>query len=75
MCFRLLISRIFGMGAPFVAELNAYYPRLDCLVLGALALAAGVLNAIFLPETTGRKTPESVQDVLDLFKKAPREVK
>jgi len=53
------VARIGAMLAPFVPLLNSYYEPLPLLLFGSVSFAAGLL-ALFLPETLGRKLPDTV---------------
>jgi MFS transporter, OCT family, solute carrier family 22 (organic cation transporter), member 4/5 len=58
-------SRFVGLAAPFVPLLAIFSQILPLLVFGVFAFMAGML-AIFLPETLGRKLPDTIQDAEDI---------
>ena len=58
-----MVSRIFGMAAPFVASLGKFWSPLPMLVLGIPALVCGWLT-ILLPETAGKDLVE-IKDVIE----------
>lgn len=62
-------ARTGGIVCNFILMLGDIAPGLHFGVLGLLALTSGLLN-ITLPETLGRPTPETVEDVL-AFKAGP----
>ena len=45
--------------------------RLPFIVLGGSALLGGVFALLNLPETLGKKLPETMEEALDLGKKKP----
>ena len=45
--------------------------RLPFIVLGGSALLGGLFALLNLPETLGKKLPETMQEALDLGKKKP----
>ena len=45
--------------------------RLPFIVLGGSALLGGIFALLNLPETLGKKLPETMQEALDLGKKKP----
>ena len=53
-----MVARIFGMAAPFIAQLNKIWAPLPMLVLGVPALLCGWL-AVKLPETAGKDLTEN----------------
>ena len=56
-------ARAGGIVAPFIVLLDDYYPYLQFTIFGILALSSGLLN-LLLPETQGRKLPDSVSQVV-----------
>ena len=61
-----LCGRIGGIIAPFIAYSSVVWTPLPLIIMGAGALAGGVLVFIFLPETLGKKLPETMEDALHL---------
>ena len=61
-----LCGRIGGIIAPQIAMLSTVWPPLPLFVMGAGSLIGGVLVFIFLPETLGKKLPDSMQEALNL---------
>ncbi|XP_049783521.1 organic cation transporter protein isoform X2 [Schistocerca cancellata] len=59
------ISRLGAMVAPFVPLLGTYVEPLPLLLFGVVSLLAGVLS-LLLPETLGRKLPDTVEDAQNL---------
>lgn len=55
-------ARIGGIFAPIVLELKDIWGSLPLLVFGVLSVLAGLL-ALFLPETSGRPLPQTLEDV------------
>ena len=47
--------------------------RLPFVVLGGSALLGGIFALLNLPETLGKKLPETMEEALNLNKKAPKE--
>ena len=45
--------------------------RLPFIVLGGSALLGGIFALLNLPETLGKKLPETMEEALDLGKKKP----
>ncbi|KNC32287.1 Organic cation transporter protein [Lucilia cuprina] len=60
-------ARFGAMLAPFVPLLGLYYEALPLLLFGALSLSAGIL-ALLLPETFGKKLPDTVSEAKQLGK-------
>ena len=56
-------ARVGGIIAPFIVLLGDAHSNLQFTVFGLLSLTAGVFN-LWLPETQGRKLPDSVNDML-----------
>jgi OCT family organic cation transporter-like MFS transporter 4/5 len=61
------ISRVFGMSAPFVAQLSMYWQPLPMLVLGIPSLISAFL-VFFIPETKNRELPQTMNDSVKLDK-------
>lgn len=55
------MSRFGALLAPFVPMLGIYAEPLPMLLFGGIAIFAGLL-ALKLPETLGRKLPETVKE-------------
>ncbi|KAM7345221.1 organic cation transporter protein isoform 2-T5 [Cochliomyia hominivorax] len=60
-------ARFGAMLAPFVPLLGHYYEALPLLLFGAVSLSAGLL-ALLLPETFGKKLPDTVAEAKQLGK-------
>ncbi|CAB4069274.1 SLC22A4_5 [Lepeophtheirus salmonis] len=58
------IARLFGMSAAFIGALAVYWQPLPLLIIGIPTLIAG-LSAFFLPETSGKNLPQTIQKVQD----------
>ncbi|KAH1017518.1 organic cation transporter protein isoform X2 [Dendroctonus ponderosae] len=58
-------ARVGALLAPFVPLLGVYFKALPMLMFGGLAIAAGLL-ALKLPETYGKKLPETVLEAIRL---------
>ena len=57
-----VFARVGGMVAPFVGSLDKVVnPSFPIVVFGLTAFAAGVLS-LFLPETMGRKLPDTIEE-------------
>ena len=61
-----LCGRIGGIIAPQIAMLNTVWAPLPLFVMGAGSLIGGLLVFFFLPETLGKKLPDSMQEALNL---------
>jgi len=61
-----LCGRIGGIIAPQIAMLNTVWTPLPLLVMGAGSFVGGLLVFVFLPETLGKKLPDSMQEALNL---------
>ena len=59
------ISRVFGLVAPFVARLAAYWSPLPMLILGVPSLFSACL-VYFLPETKYIELPATMKDADEL---------
>lgn len=59
------IARFGALLAPFVPLLGQYVPPLPMILFGVVATSAAVL-AFKLPETFGKKLPESAEDAINL---------
>ena len=46
--------------------LDKVWSGLPLLVLGVLALLAGILVFLFLPETKGKNLPETMEEAIDI---------
>ncbi|XP_031633751.1 organic cation transporter protein [Contarinia nasturtii] len=55
------VARLGALVAPFVPLLSNYYRPLPLLLFGAVSLLAGLL-ALLLPETFGRKLPDTAEE-------------
>ncbi|ESO88919.1 hypothetical protein LOTGIDRAFT_153985 [Lottia gigantea] len=55
-------ARIGGILVPTMLELKSVWVPLPLVVFGGLSIGAGLL-ALFLPETTGRPLPQTIEDV------------
>ena len=53
-----------GIVAPFIVLLGDYYPNLQFTIFGSLTFISGLLN-LRLPETLGKKLPETVCELLE----------
>jgi OCT family organic cation transporter-like MFS transporter 4/5 len=58
-------SRFGAILAPFVPLLKFVFEFLPLLIFGVFAFIAGIL-AMLLPETLGRKLPDSIEDAESL---------
>lgn len=56
-----MVSRLTGMLAPYVNDLDRIWPPLPLVVYGTLALSAGILS-LMLPETLNKPTLETIAD-------------
>ena len=56
-------ARLGGIMAPFIVLLGEYHPNLQFTVFGLLSLSAGLIN-LKLPETRGKKLPDSVREMV-----------
>jgi len=63
-----LCGRIGGILAPQIASLSSVYTPLPLIIMGSGSLVGGILVYLFLPETLGKKLPESMDDALQLGK-------
>ena len=61
-----LCGRIGGILAPQIAMLSTVWDPLPLLVMGTGSFIGGILVFIFLPETLGKKLPDSMQEALNL---------
>jgi len=61
-----LCGRVGGIIAPQIAMLSTVWAPLPLLVMGAGSFLGGILVFIFLPETLGKKLPDSMQEALNL---------
>lgn len=61
-----LFARLGGMVAPYVGSLGKYVdPVLPIVIFGLTAFIAGIL-ALFLPETQGKKLPDTIEEGEDM---------
>lgn len=60
-------SRFGALLAPFVPLLKFLFEFLPLLVFGVVAFIAGIL-AKFLPETLGRKLPDTIEEAENIGK-------
>ena len=58
-----VIGRVGGIMAPFIVLLGDYHPNLQFTVFGILSLSSGLIN-LRLPETKGKKLPDSVKEMV-----------
>lgn len=56
------IGRLGGFLAPYVVDMNFMGDNTPVAICGAIALVSGIL-ALDLPETKGKKLPETINDV------------
>ena len=56
-------AKVGGIVAPFIVLLGDYYPNTQFTILGILTLSSGLSN-LRLPETMGRKLPDSVREIV-----------
>lgn len=61
------VARIGAMVAPFVPLLGNYMKALPLLLFGIVSLIGGLL-ALLLPETFGRRLPETVEEAENIHK-------
>ena len=54
-------ARLGGILCPYINMLSDLRRPLPLIIYGALAFTAGILS-LFLPETLGRKLPETIRD-------------
>ncbi|KAL3283639.1 hypothetical protein HHI36_006778 [Cryptolaemus montrouzieri] len=59
------IARVGAILAPFIPLLGVYMNSLPSILFGAVAISAGLI-ALKLPETVGRKLPETAKEATDL---------
>ncbi|CAH1801212.1 unnamed protein product [Owenia fusiformis] len=64
-------ARVGGVCAPFLMYLNVFHGNLSNIILGALAVLAGLLVFI-LPETRGKPLPETIDDAENFRRKHPK---
>jgi len=63
-----LCGRIGGILAPQIALLSSVYTPLPLIIMGSGSLLGGILVIMFLPETLGKRLPETMEEALDLGK-------
>jgi hypothetical protein len=56
-------ARVGGYHGPFIELLDDYHPNLQFTVFGLLSLSSGLIN-LKLPETKGKKLPDSVREMV-----------
>ena len=56
-----MAARIGGIVAPLILIMGDYWYPLPYIIFGSSSIIAGVL-VVFLPETKGRKLPETIED-------------
>ncbi|XP_030851380.1 organic cation transporter protein [Strongylocentrotus purpuratus] len=56
-----MASRVAGMISPLIILLGDYWKPLPFLIFGISSILAGIL-ALFLPETKGRRVPETIEE-------------
>ncbi|XP_078666051.1 organic cation transporter protein-like isoform X2 [Branchiostoma floridae x Branchiostoma belcheri] len=61
-------ARVGGMVAPFVNLLGRHWAPMPYVIFGGASIAAGLL-ALLLPETVGRKLPETIEEAESIGKK------
>jgi len=59
-------ARVGGIMAPFIVLLGDHHPNLQFTVFGILSLSSGLIN-LKLPETMGKRLPDSVKDMIKSF--------
>ena len=59
-----MCARIGGMLAPQILELSRIWGPLPLILFGGLSVLAGGL-ALFLPETSGKPLPQTIEDATD----------
>lgn len=59
------LARIGGILAPSVAELGVKHPQAPFLIFGFATILGG-LGAFLLPETNGKKLPDTVQEAVEM---------
>eukprot|EP00092_Neocalanus_flemingeri_P029516 GFUD01032052.1.p1 GENE.GFUD01032052.1~~GFUD01032052.1.p1 ORF type:complete len:317 (-),score=69.35 GFUD01032052.1:68-1018(-) len=63
-----LCGRVGGILAPQIASLSSVWLPLPLLIMGSGALIGGVLVFMFLPETLGKRLPDTMKEALNLGK-------
>jgi len=63
-----LCGRIGGIIAPQIESLSSVNTPLPLVIMGSCSLFGGILVYMFLPETLGKKLPETMHDALQLGK-------
>ncbi|OWF50932.1 Organic cation transporter protein [Mizuhopecten yessoensis] len=66
-----MCARIGGMLAPQILELQNVWGPLSMLLFGSMAAIAGCI-ALFLPETSGRQLPQTIEEALSNRSKSVR---
>lgn len=61
------IARIGCILAPFLSDLDNTVPTLSFVILGIIALTAGIAWYRFVPETQGQPMPETLEDMYKLI--------
>ena len=67
------VARVGAILALLLQELSAFYRPAPMVILGTVALVAGVM-ALYLPETAGNKLPETMEDAKKSDESTNREV-
>merc|ERR1719400_2292400 len=65
-----LVSKIGGTLSTTVAALADIHPAIPTIIFAAMAILSGAIT-IFVPETKGRKMPESFEDIEKVTVKLP----
>lgn len=64
-------SRFGALLAPFVPLLKVVYEFLPLLLFGTVAFISGLL-AIWLPETLGKKLPDTIEEAENIGKRSSK---
>lgn len=65
------IARVGGICSLLIGILQSYWQALPMLIMGGVAIIAGIL-AIFFPETLGERLPETMDDAINIGKNSNR---
>lgn len=57
-----MFARIGGMTAPYLLQLTIFGPSFPFLTIGCVAIGAGLISTV-LPETKGKKLPDTLEEV------------
>ena len=60
-------ARLGGILAPYIVELQFFGKRTPSIIFGILALIGGIASLVFLPETKGCDTLETLEDMKRLY--------